>query len=253
MSTDPEPKINDVRQTAAGHEMWNGSQWVPVGFSERPAKTRQVAGVGSKPATVGVRRDRVGKIILGAIAAVFVVGFVALQFSSKASPSPGPTRAATFIAWANGVKRDLSDCKLAVEGMTIDLSKMDSSTATQSDFLTGSVDSKKDVQLCQANVDAGITNFVTGTGVPDGYPSLASMDTELELWADPLTTKVINDIGAVGNSGGSNATVASLIADSQTADGQVPLINADMAKAAREAGVAHWTGLGLPEWGIYQK
>jgi hypothetical protein len=65
---------------------------------------------------------------------------------------------------------------------------------------------------------------------------------------------VIIDVGKVANSNGnSTQDVANLISDSQQSDALANQLQAELATAAKRAGVHNFTNLGLPIWGITQK
>ena len=89
---------------------------------------------------------------------------------------------------------------------------------------------------------------------PNGYPTLSSITSDIQVWADQDNQGVIIDVGKVANSNGtSTQDVANLISDSQQADSDAKAIESELATAANQAGVKNFSGLGLPIWGITQK
>ena len=130
---------------------------------------------------------------------------------------------------------------------------MVSSSATASDFVTGATAAKNAAPLCSITSNNGVLNVNT-TNPPSGYPTLKSVTSDIQVWADQEDQQVVIDVGKVANSNGnSTGDVASLISDSQTADADAAHINSEVAAAAHQAGVKGWKGLGLVTWGLSQK
>ena len=132
------------------------------------------------------------------------------------------------------------------------LSQMLSKSATESDYLTAATAAKNAAPTCSITSNNGVLNIDT-TNPPSGYPTLKSITSDIQVWADQDDQQVIIDVGKVANSNGnSTGDVADLISDSQTADGDAATINSEMATAASQAGVKGWKGLGLITWGLHQ-
>ena len=105
----------------------------------------------------------------------------------------------------------------------------------------------------QSHRNNGILNVNT-TNPPSGYPTLKSITSDIQVWADQDDQQVIIDAGKVAGSDDNSTTdVASLISDSQTADSDAANVNSEMSTAASQAGVTGWKGLALPTWGLHQK
>jgi hypothetical protein len=93
---------------------------------------------------------------------------------------------------------------------------------------------------------------------PTGYTSLSGngwggFGQFLQQWANSDTSQVLGDIQSVANDPTSTKDVANLLSDSQKADADATAINAAAKTAAVQAGIKHFSGLGLPVWGLQQK
>jgi hypothetical protein len=179
---------------------------------------------------------------------------VAAPTKLKSKPKSNPSATETgFLSWANQIRSDLAPCEAGTTDVEIALSQMASSSATASDFLTGATAAKNAAPSCSITSNNGILN-INGTNPPNGYPTLKSITSDLQVWADQDDQQVIIDVGKVADSNGhSTGDVASLLSDSQTADSDAAAINSEMATAASQAGVKGWKGLGLITWGLRQK
>ena len=161
---------------------------------------------------------------------------------------------AAFLSWANQIRSDLAPCEAGSTNVLAELGIVISkgSSASASDFVTLATTTKTAAPLCAITSNNGILNINT-TNPPSGYPTLKSITSDLQTWADQDNQQVVIDAGKVADSNGtSTGDVASLISDSQTADGDAATINSEMAAAASQAGVKNWKGLGLITWGLHQ-
>jgi len=174
-------------------------------------------------------------------------------------PKPKPkskvnANQAAFLAWANHIRSELAPCEAGstnvLTALGIILSK--GSSASASDFVTLATTTKTAAPLCSITSNNGVLNINT-TNPPSGYPTLKSITDDLQTWADQDDQQTIIDAGKVADSNGnSTGAVASLLSDSQTADGDAATINSELAAAAHQAGVKNWKGLGLITWGLHQ-
>jgi hypothetical protein len=177
-----------------------------------------------------------------------------LTAAASTNPKSKPNAKETaFLSWANQIRSDLAPCETGTTDVEIALSKMASSSATASDFLKGATAAKNAAPSCSITSNNGILNM-QGTNPPSGYPTLKSITSDLQVWADQEDQQVIIDVGKVADSNGhSTGDVASLLSDSHTADGDAAAINSEMATAASQADVKGWKGLGLITWGLRRK
>jgi hypothetical protein len=160
---------------------------------------------------------------------------------------------AAFLSWANHIRSELAPCEAGSTDVLAELGIIiqEASSASASDFVTLALGAKNAAPLCSMTSNNGILN-INDTNPPSGYPTLKSVTTELQVWADQDDQQVIIDAGKVANSNGnSTGDVASLISDSQRADGDAATLNSQLAAAAHRAGVKGWKGLGLVTWGLH--
>jgi hypothetical protein len=173
----------------------------------------------------------------------------------KAHKPKTNAKEAAFVSWANQIRGELATCEAGTEDVEIALGTILSAgtSATPSDFVTLATAAKGAAPSCAIVSNNGILNINT-TNPPSGYATLKSITSDLQVWADSDDQQVIIDAGKVADSNGnSTGDVASLLSDSQTADGEAATINSEMKTAASQAGVKGWKGLGLPTWGLQAK
>jgi hypothetical protein len=159
---------------------------------------------------------------------------------------------AAFLSWANHLRNELAPCEAGSTNVLSELGIIISkaSSASASDFVSLALQAKNAAPLCSMTSNNGILN-IDGTNPPSGYPTLKSVTTDLQIWADQEDQKVIIDAGQVaGSNENSTGDVASLISDSQTADADAATLNSQLSAAAHLAGVKGWKGLGLVTWGL---
>ena len=122
-------------------------------------------------------------------------------------------KAAAFTSWANKIRGELAVCEAGTVDTGIALSKMIQSSATASDFVSGSLAAKNAAPGCSITSNNGILDINT-TNPPSGYPTLKSITSDLQIWADQDDQQVIIDVGKVANSNGnSTSAISSLISD----------------------------------------
>lgn len=96
---------------------------------------------------------------------------------------------------------------------------------------------------CDITQNNDLLNLGT-LNTPSGYSSLANFSIDAQMWADSHSVTVLKDIEAVANDPSSTADVATLNADSQTADADADghlLVN-QATRAARQEGVKNIGG-----------
>jgi hypothetical protein len=192
-----------------------------------------------------------------AVAAVAALGALTLTAVPAGAQKAHKTsaKAKAFTSWANQIRGELAPCEAGTIDVETALGEIISagSSATESDLVTLGTAAKNGAPTCSITSNNGILN-VNSTNPPSGYPTLKSITSDIQVWADSDDQQVIIDAGKVADSNGnSTSAVTSLISDSQTADGDASTINSEMKTAAHQAGVKGWKGLGLPTWGLQSK
>jgi hypothetical protein len=191
-----------------------------------------------------------------AVATIVAVGALTLTaLPAGAQKAHTSAKAKAFTSWANQIRGELAPCKAGTINVetALGLLLQAGSSATAGDFVTLATAAKNGAPLCSITGNNGILNVNT-TNPPSGYPTLKSITSDIQIWADQDDQQVIIDAGKVATSdGNSTAAVTSLISDSQSADSDAATIGAEMKTAAKQAGVKGWKGLGLPAWGLQSK
>lgn len=181
-----------------------------------------------------------------------VAGILGMLPAAAAGAAKTTPRQKAFLSWANKIRGDLAPCVAGSENVEVALGTIiqAGSSATEGDLVTLATAAKNGAPSCAIVSNNGILNINT-TNPPSGYPSLKSVTSDLQIWADQEDQQVIIDAGKVADSNGnSTGPVADLISDSQTADQDAATINSEVKTAAKKAGVKGWKGLGLVTWGL---
>lgn len=197
-------------------------------------------------------RRRTTMAVVG-VASVGALTLTALPAGAQKAHTSAKAKA--FTSWANQIRGELAPCKAGTIDVETALGEIiqAGSSATESDLVTLGTAAKNGAPLCSITGNNGILNVNT-TNPPSGYPTLKSVTSDIQIWADQEDQQVIIDAGKVSSSNGSSTSaVTDLISDSHSADGDAATINAEMKKAAKQAGVKGWKGLGLPMWGLQTK
>ncbi len=268
-----EAAIAQCQKAAMGHAKMttktvSDCSWLPpasISIDHCPASwSVDVIKVGSS--TIAVRAGSVPLRLSKGYTAAQLLTAVSHLCSASAPPVTGTSakapkkkaqvnaNQAAFLSWANQIRSDLAPCEAGSTNVLAELGIVISkgSSASASDFVTLATTTKTAAPLCAITSNNGILNINT-TNPPSGYPTLKSITSDLQTWADQDNQQVVIDAGKVADSNGtSTGDVASLISDSQTADGDAATINSEMAAAASQAGVKNWKGLGLITWGLHQ-
>lgn len=169
--------------------------------------------------------------------------------SGGATTTTLSSRVAAFQSWIHQIKSDLAAFEAGTDNVQIAFAELLSKSATQGDLVQASLAAKNAAPECSETSSNQILNLSSDTP-PSGYPSLASFSTDISVWAEQEDQGVIIDVGKVANSKGeSTGADSSLISDSQQADADARSLDAEVASAAKLAGVTHFSGLDLPIWG----
>lgn len=190
----------------------------------------------------------------GALVVLAIVATLVLPAAAGAAAKPTAKQAA-FLSWANKIRHDLAPCVAGSEDTEIELSTILSkgSSVGQGDFVSLATAAKNGAPLCAIVSNNGILN-INSTSPPSGYPSLKSVTSDLQIWADREDQQVIIDTGKVATTNGNSTdAAANLLSDSQKSDQDAAQINAEVKAAAHRAGVKNWKGLGLVIWGLQSK
>ena len=105
---------------------------------------------------------------------------------------------------------------------------------------------------CDITQNNDLLNLGT-LNTPSGYSSLANFSIDAQMWADSHSVTVLKDIEAVANDPSSTADVATLIADSQTADADGHLLVNQATRVARQEGVKNIGGNMILFWTLSTK
>ena len=231
----------------------------PTGVSAAPAAPASPKATSSKTVKnpLSKRGRRRLALVLGAIVVLIIV-IVASTSSKSGNPGNGTsaqtssTPGAALTAYFKQVNTDLSQCVAGIGATQLELSPALASNATQTDYVNLYTAAKQAEGPCDTTQDNDLLNLGL-LSIPSGYASLNNFSIDAQIWADSDSVTVLKDIEAVANDPSSTAAVATLITDSQTADGDGQALMTAATAAAKQAGVKD-TGVNMVLiWGLTTK
>ena len=181
------------------------------------------------------------------VLAIVVVVIAATSGGGSSKPAESPAKA--MSAWVASENNHLWECVNGSTSMDQDLALLSQAGGeTEANFVTVVNDAKSFAPLCSNEADGIIA--AGNDAPPDGYSSLANVDTDIEIWANDYDQKVIIDSGTLGSTNGSNTATTALISDADTSDTQEQAIESEVEQAEKQAGIKNPTGLKLFTWGL---